>query len=125
MNNLKSSFWAFIGAAIAYAVTLPLSIVLMREMDFGVLSMGIALLPMIPVIFGVIVLVRMIDALDELERRVQLQALAISGMVTGLGTFAYSLLERTGLPPLSLTWVLPILIALWGVGNFIARRRYR
>lgn len=115
----------FILASIAYAVTLPASIWMLGEFDLGILEYVIALLPMAPVIAGAMIIMRRIDRLDELQRRIQVQALGFAAMVTGLGTFAYSLMERVGLPPLSLTWVLPLLLALWGVGCFLARRKYR
>jgi len=112
-------------ASALYALILPLSIWLLRTYEFGAAAPAVALLPMLPVVLGVIVMVRMIDALDELQRRIQVQALGFSALVTGLGSFAYGLLERTGLPPLSLTWVLPAMIWLWGIGHFVARRRYK
>jgi len=116
---------AFIFVTIAYSVILPVSIWTLRAFDLGPLAYGVALLPMIPVIAGAMIIMGRIDRLDELQRRIQVQAVGFAAMVTGLGTFAYSLMERVGLPPLSLTWVLPMLIALWGIGVFIARRRYK
>ncbi len=116
---------SFIAVTIAYMILLPLSIWSLREFEFGPFGYVVALLPMIPVIAGAIIIMRRIDGLDEMQRRIQVQALGFAAMVTGLGTFGYSLMERVGLPPLSLTWVLPIMIALWGVGIFIAKRKYQ
>jgi hypothetical protein len=115
---------AFIVVVIAYAVILPVSIWTLQEFDLGPLDYVIALLPMIPIVAGAMIIMHRIDHLDEMQRRIQLHAIGLAALITGLGTFAYSLMERVGLPPLSLTWVLPILIALWGIGIFIARRRY-
>lgn len=116
---------AFVVITIAYTVILPLSIWTLREFDLGALGYVVALLPVIPVVAGALVIMHRIDEMDEMQRRIQVQALGFSAMVTGLGTFAYSLMERVGLPPLSLTWVLPIMIALWGVGIFLAKRKYQ
>ena len=121
----KSSMIRFLVAIVAYVILLPCSIWILRLGDFGWVGIAIALVPMVPVVFGAIVIMQMIERLDELERRVHLQALAFAGLVTGLGTFAYSLMERVGLPPLSLTWVLPIMIGLWGVGSRLARAKYK
>jgi len=115
---------AFIVVVIAYSVILPASIWTLQAFDLGLFDYVIALLPMIPVIAGAMIIMHRLDRLDEMQRRIQLHAIGLAALITGLGTFAYSLMERVGLPPLSLTWVLPILIALWGVGIFIARRRY-
>jgi hypothetical protein len=116
---------AFIVVTIAYAVILPISIWTVQAFDLGALDYVIALLPMIPVIAGAMIIMYRLDHLDELQRRIQLHAIGFAALITGLGTFAYSLMERVGLPPLSLTWVLPILIAFWGVGVFLARARYK
>ncbi len=123
-DNAAAIGWGFAIAVLAYVVVLPLSIWTLRTFELGALAYLVALAPMIPVIAGAAIIMRRIEGLDELQRRIQVQALGFSAMVTGLGTFAYSLMERVGLPPLALTWVLPLLIALWGIGIFLAKRKY-
>jgi hypothetical protein len=63
--------------------------------------------------------------MDELQRRIQLEALALASDGTALLTFSYGFLENVGFPHLSLFWVLPLMCALWGLGAGVAGRKYR
>lgn len=85
----------------------------------------VALVPMIPVFFGLGVFLRFLNRLDELQRRIQLNALAIAAGGTGLTTMTYGFLESlAGFPSISWIWVWPILCIFWVVGGFMARRSY-
>ena len=77
-----------------------------------------ALLPAVPA--GVIVwlVVRELGRLDEVQKRVQMQAIGFSLAATSLTTFGYGFLEGAGLPALSSILVLPLIVAFWGIGLF-------
>ena len=49
---------------------------------------------------------------------------AFAFAATALLTFTYGLLENVDFPRISLTWILPLMVALWGLGQVLARRRY-
>jgi hypothetical protein len=85
----------------------------------------LALVPVIPVAFAVYFLTRAVGELDELQRRIQLEAFAVSLCGTGLLTFTYGYLELAGLPHINPIFILPLMTLLWGVGMAIASRRYR
>jgi hypothetical protein len=85
----------------------------------------VALLPVLPVLFGVFALISFVRSIDELQRQIQLEGIAFSLGMTGVITFSLGLLEGTGFPFISMTWVLPMMIALWGIGVAIASRRYQ
>ena len=64
--------------------------------------------------------------LDELQQRIQLEALALAFFGTGVLAAFYGFLENAGLPKLDwggLTW--PVMVVLWAGGMVIATRRYR
>ena len=86
----------------------------------------IALLPVLPLIYcigGVVVCVR---AQDELARQINLEAVLITTLLTGALAFSYGLLESAEIaPPLSMIWVAPFMILLWGAVLFFVSRRYR
>jgi hypothetical protein len=85
----------------------------------------VALLPVIPAIFALVAYLRFLSRMDELGRRIQLEALAFSSGVTGFVTFTYGFLEENaGFSHLSYIWVFPLMIAMWGIGGAIASRRY-
>jgi hypothetical protein len=63
--------------------------------------------------------------LDELQQRIQLQALAIAFTGTGIIVVGYRWLEMAGLPEVdwgTFTW--PLMALLWAAGFLYANRRY-
>lgn len=85
----------------------------------------LALVPLIPIFFALRAFLRFFFRLDELQRRIQLEALALSFGVTCLVTWAYGLLEDVGLPDVSWIWIPPIMLVLWDISVRIASRRYQ
>jgi hypothetical protein len=76
------------------------------------------------VLVAVHAFVRLISRTDELERRINQEALAFAFGVSLLLALAYALLQDL-LPPLSGLWVAAAMIASWLVGWNLAVRRYR
>ena len=85
----------------------------------------IAVAPVVPVSFGITAVMRRMRAMDELQQRIQLEALAFSFMVTAVLTMTYGFLQIVGFPSLNWTWVFPLMVGLWGIGQWVAGRRYR
>ena len=85
----------------------------------------VALAPVIPMIFGLLAFVRFFSKMDELQRRIQLEAFAFAFGGTAIVSFTYGFLENAGFPALSWIWVFPLMMALWGIGAGIASRRYQ
>ena len=85
----------------------------------------IALSPMLPAAFICGVVVRSIRHLDEMQRKLQFEALALSFAGTALMTFGYGFLEGAGFPKLSMFAVWPLMAAIWFVGVMIGRVRFR
>jgi hypothetical protein len=128
MNQSVSKTYTreFHTAMIAYAVLLLVSVFLIKHGPSSAWwRIPLALTPMIPIFFAVRAFLRFFHRIDELQRRIQLEALALSFGVTCVVTFSYGLLEYAGFPALSWIWVPPFMIALWGIGVRIASRRYQ
>ena len=68
--------------------------------------------------------VRFLRRADELERKVQVEALALGFGVGAVGMLAYRLLERAGAPPIDVADPLLAMLAGYVVGIMLARRRY-
>jgi hypothetical protein len=85
----------------------------------------LALAPVIPAIFAMIAYMRFMVRTDELQRRIQFEALAFGFGGAGILTFSYGFLENIGFPHISWLFVFPLMIALWGIGAVIASWRYR
>jgi len=85
----------------------------------------VALSPMLPAAATAWVILRELRRMDELQRRIQLEALGFSFAGTAILTFSYGFLEGLGYPRLSMFTVWPVLAVLWVVGLVLARRRYQ
>lgn len=119
----------FFPAMAAYVLLLFVSLVLLKHVHAVPvpLKVVIVLLPVLPVVFVVRAMVRLILASDELERRLQLEAISIASMSVGLLSFAAAFLRGAGLLPIdnALMWVLPAMFAGYGMANWWVRRRFR
>jgi hypothetical protein len=69
--------------------------------------------------------VGMLRDLDELERRIAAEALALSFVVTIGAMFVYPFLEGLGLPPLRPQTVAFLLVSSFAVGIELFSRRYQ
>jgi|SRR5437867_888561 hypothetical protein len=115
----------FLLAMAAYVLVLVVSITLLNASPNSAWwRIPLAVTPVVPAIFGVLAFVRFLSRIDELQRRIQLEALAFGFAGAGILTFSYGFLEGVGFPHLSWTFVWPLMIALWGLGSAIASRRY-
>ena len=85
----------------------------------------IAAAPALPAGIVIWLFVRALSRLDEVHKRVQVQALGFSLAATALGTFGYGFLESIGWPQMNGTLVLPLMALLWGVGMIAIALRYR
>lgn len=90
-----------------------------------VLEKPLVLLPILPAAIATWAFLSMIREADELERRINYQALSFAFVVTFAATLAYSLLEDLGLPRVSSFWWWFVLAVSWGVGLTIYSRKYR
>ena len=128
MNQSASKTWTreFLTAMAAYVIVLPICILLISASPHSAWwRIPLALIPVIPILFAMRAFMRFFSNMDELQRRIQLEAFAFSFGATGIVTFSYGLLTDVGFPVISWTWIFPLMIALWGIGQGIAVRRYR
>ncbi|MEK6225712.1 MAG: hypothetical protein AABM40_05375 [Chloroflexota bacterium] len=111
-------------AMAAYVIVVLVSIKLVGGLDQPIKTL-VALTPLIPAGLALFAYLRFLSRMDELGRRIQLEALAFGFGAAGMLTFAYGFLENAGIPQLSYIWVFPLMIALWGIGGAVASYRYR
>jgi hypothetical protein len=86
---------------------------------------AVALSPMVGGLAGAWVILRELRRMDELQQRIQLEALGFAFALTALITFSYGFLEGLGYPRLSMFSAWPLMAVLWVVGLVLARRRYQ
>jgi hypothetical protein len=117
----------FAASMIAYIIVLAVSVLILKSNpDPGApWRIPVALLPTVPALFLIMAFTSYIRGMDELQRHIQLEAIAFGFGGTAAITFGYGFLQGIGFPTLNWTFVFPLMIGLWGVGVAIAGRRYR
>ena len=127
VNKASREYVAQFGLAMAaYVVVLLVSVEVLQRTSLSTPARAlVALAPVVPTLFALLAFVRFLGRMDELQRRIHLEALGFSLGATGILTFAYGFLENAGFPQLSYIWVLPVMVVLWGIGAAAASWRYR
>jgi hypothetical protein len=126
MNNATKSYVIeFGGSMLAYVVVLVAAITLLNANPHAPWRVAVALAPVVPAAFALLAFVRFLGRMDELQRRIQLDAIGLSFGATAILTFAYGFLQLVGFPPISWIWIMPGMVMLWGLGAGIAAARYR
>jgi hypothetical protein len=115
----------FGGAMALYAIVIVVSVALLKAQPHAAWRVPVALAPVVPAALGVAAFVRLLGRMDDLQRRIQLEALGLAFGATSILTFAYGFLEGVGFPHLSWIWIFPFMVALWGLGLAVASWRYR
>jgi len=86
----------------------------------------LAVCPVIPALFALREFVIFLRAMDEVQARIQSEALLIAAGVVGFGTFAWGFVEAwMDWPRFPAILVLPALAAVWGLALPFVSRRYR
>ncbi len=110
---------------LTYVVTLFISIFLIHRLPDSPWRILLALTPIAPIIFVLSAFLRYLAGIDELQQRIELQAIGFAAGAVSLLTFAYGLLENVGAPQLSYIWIFPATTFLWGIGQAYFSRRYK
>ncbi|QBD74959.1 hypothetical protein EPA93_02710 [Ktedonosporobacter rubrisoli] len=116
----------FLTAMLTYAVVLLVSVSLLKQGPSQAWwHIPLALTPMIPIFFALRASLRFFHRVDELQRRIQLEAFALSFGATCVVAFSYGALEYAGFPALNWTWVPSLMMTFWGIGVAITSLRYK
>ena len=117
----------FLSAALAAAVVIVGAAWLGRDLPRGdPWKLALALAQAGATTVVVVMTVRGIRRLDELQRRIQLEALAAAFAGTAILVTTWGFLEVAGAPEVRWgLWIWPAMTVLWAGGLLVARRRYR
>jgi hypothetical protein len=114
------------GSAMAVYAVLMIGVAFAAESVPQPWRVLLALLPMFPLWFALQAALRFFRRADEFARAIMLESVAFAFVAGVMVAMTYGLMEAiAGLPRLSWTWVPPLFLFLWGLGGFLARRRYR
>jgi len=112
-------------AMLAYLMVLVGAITLIQANPGADWRYYLAALPAVPALIALVVFVRALTRLDDLEARIQLLAFGSSLGATALLTFGYGFFEGVGLPHLPPAYVLPVMAILWGLATAFFTWRYK
>jgi len=115
----------FAFALLAFLMILVGSVTVLQANGAVAWRYFIAAVPVLPAGIVIWLFVRALSRLDEVHKRVQVQALGFSLAATALLTFGYGFLESIGWPAMNGTLILPLMALLWGVGMIAIALRYR
>lgn len=107
----------FGGAMLAYMVVLFASVWALTRYEMGEwLAGAVALTPMLPALYALHAFVIRYRTMDEFQRRIVGESILWSAGIVGFATFGYGFLHgATSVPPLNPIWILPAIIAGYGV----------
>lgn len=126
-NEIMKRYYKEFGISMGtYVVAVITSTMVLSNFEFPqIAQIIITLIPVIPTIFVVLAILRALRDSDELQQRIQLQAVTFSAITTGLITFSYGFLENVGFPPFPTIFVLPIMFFLWGISLGFLWKKYQ
>lgn len=91
----------------------------------GTLLFALSMAPTLGAVAVAWVIMRALRRMDELQRRVQFDAIATAFLGTALITIGWGFAENAGAPHIRAFAIWPLMALLWLAGMVVACRRYR
>ena len=118
--------WQIVVLMALYAIVLLASIHALKTGHFSPLFTDlIAVTPAFPMFGVVAAVIQFMLSVDELQRQIHLEALAISAGVTAALAITYTFLEGVGFPHSQAWWAFACVDAVWALSLPFVRRRYQ
>ena len=116
-------------ALLGYSLTLFASIVLIKRGIESVPLRGVvAVLPVVPIGLMMLAALRYLREIDELQRRIETEAIGAASLLVSLLYFAGGMLQKARVIDLdsamAMIWVFPLLCATYGIAKMVLTRRY-
>jgi hypothetical protein len=119
----------FLPAMGGYVLALGASLWLLKLVEAPVLRAMLALLPVPPVALAVRAIVRHIRDSDELQRRIELEAVSVATALVSMLYFAGGLLQMARVIDIpsgqAMFWVFPMICLAYGLAKAFVAGRYR
>jgi O-antigen/teichoic acid export membrane protein len=117
--------WQMLVLMALYVVILVLSIRALQSHHFSPIFQDIiAVTPAIPLFGVVMAVIQFMLSIDELQRQIHLEALAIAAGVTAALAISYTFLEGAGFPHSQAWWAFACVDVTWALSLPFVRRRY-
>lgn len=115
-------FWI---AMAAYVVIVMASVHALNGGLSGPLRILVALTPLVPIAAIFVCFVQFMQNIDELERQIHMEALAIAAGVTAMLSVTYGFLEVAHLPNPSAWYTYAVVMLAWLIATPFVSRRYK
>lgn len=117
-------------ALVLYSLTLFASIWSIRQgIESRPLRGLVAVLPVLPIAWMMHAALRYLREIDELQRRIETEAIGIASLLVALLYFAGGMLEKAEViamdAGIAMIWVFPMLCGIYGIAKMILTRRYQ
>jgi len=118
----------FLPPMVGYVVAVFLSVWLLKRVEVPVLRALIALLPVPAIALAMRAIVRRIRDADELQRRIELEAVSVAAGCVSLGYLSAGFLQLAKVIDVAasdaMIWVFPLTCIVFGVAKAALGRRY-
>jgi hypothetical protein len=118
----------FMPAMLGYVVALFLSLWLLKQVEAPWLRAIVAMMPLPPIVLAMRAIVRYIRDADELQRRIELEAVSIATAFVSLAYLSGGFLQLAHViqvdAGLAMLWMFPFVCFLYGVAKVAVTRRY-
>lgn len=120
----------FFPAMTAYVLVLPASIWLLKNVDLNMgLRAAVALLPVIPMALVLRAFIRFVRQVDEMQQRIELEAVSIATVVVSLLWMSAGFLQAAKVinvpSAMAMLWVFPVICLAYGIAKAFVFRRYQ
>lgn len=109
----------------AYVVIVFASVYVLNRGIAGPWRIPVALTPIVPIAAVFASIVQLMQNIDELERQIRLEALAIAAGVTAILAITYGFLEVAQFPRPSAWFTYAVVMISWAIATPFVARKYR
>ncbi|WP_151717016.1 hypothetical protein [Acinetobacter sp. TUM15071] len=124
MKNYRNLF-ELIAAIALYIVVLVGSLKALNFIEIKWLKIVVSLMPILPALMIALIIIKQFKRFDELQQKIQLQALGLAFVGTALISFSYGFLENVGFPKLTMFIIWPMMAILWSIATAVGTWKYR
>ncbi len=118
----------FVPAMVGYVITLFLSVWLLKRIDEPGLRALVALLPVPAIGMALRAIIRYIRDVDELQQRIELQAVSFSAAFVSMAYVTGGFLQMAKVIDIpsgvAMIWVFPLICVSYGLAKMVVARRY-
>jgi hypothetical protein len=124
-ERANSIIFQFAAGIFGFSMLMMLSILYLGKIEQPAAKVLVAVLPIVPAYLAIRAVSKLIASMDELQRSIQFESLALTLAGTLILALVLGMLETAGLPHLNWGWLALAICLLWVVSQVLVSRKYR